>query len=41
MLGDYHRAWYVVWATGADEDKFEVRVLSRRKERVAAFKASN
>lgn len=38
-LGDYHRAWYLVWASG-DDATFEVRVLSRRKERVAKFSTS-
>ena len=37
-LGDYHRAWYLVWVTDAEEPRFEVRVLSRRKERVAEFR---
>lgn len=40
-LGDYYRAWYAVWVSGAEEPAFEVRVLSRRKERVAKFKASS
>ncbi len=40
-LGDYYRAWYAVWVTGAAEPAFEVRVLSHRKERVAKFKASS
>jgi hypothetical protein len=35
-LGDYHRAWYLLWAEG-DDAQFEVRILSRRKERVAKF----
>lgn len=39
-LGDYYRAWYLVWAESHDES-FEVRVLSRRKERVATFRPSN
>ncbi len=38
-LGDYHRAWYLVWAEGQDAD-FEVRILSKRKERVAKFRSS-
>jgi hypothetical protein len=36
-FGDYHRAWYLVWVTGVEDARFEVRVLSRRKERVAEF----
>ncbi len=36
-LGDYYRAWYAVWVTGASDATFEVRALSRRKERVAKF----
>jgi hypothetical protein len=39
-LGDYHRAWYLVWIPGDTAASIEVRVLSRRKERVAAFKPS-
>lgn len=39
-LGDYHRAWYLVSVEGFEDAKFEVRVLSRRKERVARFSAS-
>lgn len=36
-VGEYHRSWYVAWVQGADDPKFEVRVLSKRKERVARF----
>ncbi len=36
-LGDYHRSWTLVWVEFADDPRFEVRVLSRRKERVARF----
>ena len=39
-LGDYYRAWYVVSVPENEDTSFEVRVLSRRKERVAEFKAS-
>ena len=39
-VGDYYRAWYLAWVEGADEDLFQVRVLSRRKERAAFFTAS-
>lgn len=39
-LGDYYRAWYMVSVSGVDDDAFEVRALSRRKERVAKFSAS-
>jgi hypothetical protein len=38
-IGDYYRAWYAVWVTGAKDEAFEVRALSRRKERVAKFGA--
>ena len=38
-LGDYHKSWYLVTVEGADDEKFEVRVLSRRKERIAKFRS--
>lgn len=37
-LGDYHRTWSLVWVEDADDPVFEVRILSRRKERVAHFR---
>ena len=40
-LGDYYRSWYLVWADGTDDTKFEVRVLSKRKERVAKFQTDH
>lgn len=37
-VGDYYRAWYLVSIDTAPKfDRFEVRTLSRRKERVASF----
>ena len=36
-LGDNYRAWYLVSVSGVEDAQFEVRVLSRRKERVASF----
>ncbi|MCH8978247.1 MAG: hypothetical protein IH945_03265 [Armatimonadetes bacterium] len=36
-LGDYYRSWYLVSIEDPGDDSFEVRVLSRRKERVARF----
>ena len=37
-LGDYYRSWYLVSIENPGrDDRFEVRVLSRRKERVAGF----
>lgn len=37
-VGDYHRSWYLVWADDVDDPTFEVRVLSKRKERVAKYR---
>lgn len=36
-LGDYYRSWYLVTVEDVPDEKFELRVLSRRKERVASF----
>lgn len=38
-LGDYHRTWTLAWVEGVDQEQFEVRVLSQRKERVARFRS--
>lgn len=37
-LGDYYRSWYLVTVEEQLDEKFELRVLSRRKERVASFR---
>lgn len=37
MLGDNYRSWTLVWVEGVDDLKFEVRILSPRKERVGYF----
>lgn len=40
-VGDYYRAWYLVSIDTAPKfERFEIRTLSRRKERVATFEFS-